>query len=136
MGIGQSTRRPGEIIDEVDLRSRVLPPGAKPRPKQQQTAVSAPPTYKKHHRPLVQKTAPTPVEPVACLKQKQRQQKEGKGNEKMAGPGADPKNNKAWMGNEVPVMGPGMLPALGPPASPREIAARNKAAAKRGAGSK
>ena len=26
----------------------------------------------------------------------------------------DPSKNKTWMGNEVPVLGPGMVPALSP----------------------
>jgi hypothetical protein len=42
----------------------------------------------------------------------QSQEQQGKIKVRLVGPGHDPSKNKAWMGNEVPVLGLGMVPAL------------------------
>jgi hypothetical protein len=45
----------------------------------------------------------------------------GKVEVKIVGPGSDPSKNRERMGDDVPVMGPGMLPAMGPPGQPSPV---------------
>jgi len=44
----------------------------------------------------------------------QPQAQQGKVKIRLVGPGHDPNKNKAWMG-DMPILGPGMVPALSPP---------------------
>jgi hypothetical protein len=130
MGNARSIRRPGEVVEEVDLRSRIMPPSKQARPPAQVAEPQGGPRQRKAPpaQPFIQKAPPAPAQP----KKLHPKDPPVKVKEKLVGPGADPKKNRAWMGNELPVMGPGMVPAIGPPVSQEELIARAKAVAKHG----
>jgi hypothetical protein len=75
------------------------------------TSISMP-----HKKPASQAQSHAKHESATSSSQYKQQNSnpEGKVKIRFVGPGHNPSKNKKWMGGTVPVLGPGMVPALSP----------------------